>query len=506
MIGIASSNLDAQLAREKMMIDDARARQVAAMEERNRERQHQQQMAQFGLNEMKFNYEKQQDEVGGLKYQETMARIGQYNAGASENQAQADYYKRRAENPEAFRSPGAAARPRVIPLTAGQIKANADAAALGQKHLPYKVTVVNPGTGGYGSAYINANVNDPNDPALRDLQTSIAEQSPDGNPYTVGPVANDPAAWELPHDSQGTNDNSLLDPSLIPPANPGPPNFGPQTPAPTFQPGDVVPIDPATPAGQGALPMDPASVQRRQAMEYERITKQAAVSAALSRQKADAAAALAIDPKDQVALAQKAAADEELKKLFTPPPKATVVSGSPVASNPPGYGVLKPNTPAVPAAPPEFNPAEVPSLRERNAQNANAGINAQWDSFKGNVLSELPKAFNRPELAMVMKSIKQGEEDELAAELAARGSSLVEVKKTDGDTPIGSGGFMMGAAAAKPAEKAVFKKLKAPNGEMVSGFEVLKMTLPLDDNAGAKGPSDAATSYIDQREKAPKKP
>jgi len=482
--GAINIGLDAQLAREKMMIDDARARQMAAMEERNRERQHQQQMAQFGLNEMKFNYEVQQNQAGGLKYQETMANIAQSNAAADNSRA--NYLKTSDEmnNPERYWKPYAPQAGSVVKLTAGQIKANADATALGQP-LPYKVAVVNPGTGDYGSDYTNANVNNPNDPALRALQASIAEHSPAGNPYTVGPVANDPAAGELPHDSQGTNDNSLLDPSFIPPANPGPPNLGPQTPAPTLQPGDVVPIDPATPAGQGALPMDPASVQRRQVMEYERIKQQASISAALSKQKQDALNALQVpgNENDPVALAQKAAADDELKKLFTPPPKATVVSGSPVASNPPGYGVLKLNTPAVPAAPPEFNPAEVPSLRERNAQNANAKTYAQWDSFKADVTSELPQAFSGPELDMVKKSIKQGEKDELAAELAARGSSLVmEVRAPVQSYAMGSMGGV--AVTGDPKTKIIFKDLKAPNGEMINAFDVLKMAYPADDASG----------------------
>jgi len=66
------------------------SRQMAATEERNNERRHQPQMAQYGLNEMKFNYQQQQNEAGGLKYQEAMARIAQNNAGAKEHQAQAD--------------------------------------------------------------------------------------------------------------------------------------------------------------------------------------------------------------------------------------------------------------------------------------------------------------------------------------------------------------------------------------------------------------------------------
>lgn len=494
LIGIAASNLDAQLAREKAMIDDARAKQLAAMEERNRERQHQQQMAQFSLNEMKFNYEKEQDQVGGLKYEETMARIGQYNAGADENQAQANYYKRRAENPEAFRTPGAAARPRVIPLTAGQIKANADAAAMGQPP-PYKVTVVNPGTGAYGSDYTNANVNDPNDPALSELETSIEEQSTADNPYVPGPVANDPVAGELPS-GQGGPEGNLLNPDFIPPANPGPPAIDPQSPAPLLQPGDVLPVptSPILPTqSQGALPMDPASIQRRQAMEYERIKEQAAVSAALNRQKADAAAALAIDDKDPVALAQKAAADAELKKLFATPPKATVVQDEPTgeSSNPPGYGVRKPqDSPAPPPSSQEINPSEVPSLRERNTQNANAKSYAAWTELKENTTSDLPKAFTDPELKMVIKSIKRGEEDELASELANRGSSLVEVVEIP--VPGSPGGFREGGVPViNFRKKAVFKRLKAPNGEMINAFKVLQMTYPPEDAATDAEPQDA---------------
>lgn len=371
LMGIARNNLDAQLARERMMVEDARAKQVAAQREREDERQHQQQMAMFGLNEMKANYEMQQGQPGGLKYQQTMAQIGQYNSAADENSAHADYYRRRTENPAAFRNPPASARPRVIPLTSGQIKANADAAAMGQP-APYQPTITTPGN--YGADYTGANVNNPNDPALVGLQASLAAGASgapmpgESDPYTpvTGPVANEPGAGELPS-GQGSNDMTLLDPSIIPAPNPsGPPVYPPaiNDPSPSAPPRN----------GQGPLPMDPASVQRRDAMEADRLKKESSLTMVLNQRRKEAKARILAanetKEKDPIAEMELQQVEKELRRIITPAPKAEIVledstmttTNSAMANTPAGSAVLDPATgwlvPANKSAP---APAAVPA-------------------------------------------------------------------------------------------------------------------------------------------------
>jgi len=134
------------------------------------------------------------------------------------------------------------------------------------------------------------------------------------------------------------------------------------------------------------------------------------------------------------------------------------------------------------AAAPSPPPAVPLSLGQKKAAVANAPINAQWDAFKANAVSKIPAVFSSDEVPSVVQSIRLGERDILAAELLKKGSDLVEEK----EVPVYSGYSMggMGGRAATGSEKiAVFKQIKAPNGEMMDAFDVLKL---------AAGPAPAA--------------
>jgi hypothetical protein len=192
--------------------------------------------------------------------------------------------------------------------------------------------------------------------------------------------------------------------------------------------------------------------------------------------------------------ALKKAWDEFQYKPNMPlPPRQTPLPGLGAPGLTPQNILMVPN-----AAAPSPPPAVPLSLGQKKAAVANAPINAQWDVFKANAVSKIPAVFSNDEVPSVVQSIRLGERDILAAELLKKGSDLVEEK----EVPVYSGYSMsgMGGGAATGSEKkAVFKQIKAPNGEMMDAFDVLKLA------AGPAPAAPAAPTAIQPSQKAQKK-
>jgi len=304
LLGAVRGNLEDRLAREKMAMDEARAIRLAEQEQANRERQHQQQMAQFALAEMKFNYEVGQNAPGGLSYLDTMSSINSRNASAKAANAAAALTQARTENPEQFWKPGASSRPRA--LTAAQQKANLDAAALGQPP-PYVATT--------GSAAADSSVDLPANPDANADPYLVTTPPPEGT------------------ETSGTGDSVLFPGGLMPPPL-DPLDRTPPSNAPAAAPGQTV-----VSRGQDPLPMDAASVARRVAMEDARIKRESALSKSLNERRDAAKARLAVDPNDAISTIELQQVEKELNRLLTPPPKAIPVVEEPPIMLDPRYNM-----------------------------------------------------------------------------------------------------------------------------------------------------------------------
>jgi len=317
VLGAVTLGLQQRLAREQMMIADRRAKENQRLEEQNRQRQHEQQMAQYGLTEMKFAYQQAQDQPGGLNYAATMSNINRDAASIAAQEEARMLAEERRTNPEKFWRPTAASRPKVIPLTAVQNKANADAVAMGMPP-PHAVTVIQPagyepsGASGYtpsaGPGYT--------DPGY-DLPSTTS--GPGADPLIMEPI---PAGTYDPADAGGGAD--LLAPPVVPvdntPVAGAPPSYA--TPAPAFT--------AAPPVGaQGQLPMDPLSIARRQKMEDDRMKSENSIMNGLLSRKAKAEAALEDGEPDPAAEIELETVNRAIQKLNAPTPRAEVLTDAP---------------------------------------------------------------------------------------------------------------------------------------------------------------------------------
>ena len=461
LLGVVQNNLDAQLAREKMAMDEARANRLAAQEQANRERQHQQQMAQFALSEMKFNYEMGQDAPGGLNYMETMSSIAARDAAAKSANASAALTQERMTNPDRFWKPGAASRPR--PLTAAQQKANADAIAMGQPPL-YDATIAGPAA---------------NDPSV-DLPSSAGA----ADPYLVGPP---PVDGE---NTSGTGDSLLFPGQLMPP---------PVAPDDNTPPAGAPPVysnaPPAPANGQGPLPMDAASVARRAAMEDARIKREGELSKSLNERRDAAKARLAVDPQDAIAATELQQVEKELGRLLAAAPKAQPADAEPPVMLDPRFngagkttyinGMQMSDKPFPPAAeaPPERPGIGLLAKPENKTQ---AEANQFWDDGKNQ--------------ARNLAGLENATDEELKAIASGRGPVSDDTYFPEEGTPYAkvladkiSDRFRMPYGADKPA-------IKGRGGD-ITAVDFIKAAAADELRRRNQGKGPAATSSLSPEKK-----
>lgn len=389
-------------------------------------------------------------------------------------------------------------------------------------------------------------VSSPNAPALKALQDSLAAGM-SGAPMPGGPDANDPTLPGSPDPRAAADPGILLDPSKPVAPMPGAsPSAVPPAPMPGAE-GATGPAGPAAP-GASILPPAPTApeddaeyrLKLKRLLAMKRLAKDPNTPVDYQIKLEEEAIRLEQDPafamqvKNHAAKIQLAqdkqvlptaifasSADKQiafgatfphLRFAITAPgedvPKMVKPDGSPIGDAEfkvikaawdqfefkPGQAIPKvttspfgftPPAPATSTPPGAAAPPAVPlSLAQRRAAPAQAAINKEWDNFKTTTASDLPKAFDDNELPSAIQSIRLGEREALAEALFEKGSSLVEEKEVSAVAGYAMGG-MGGVAPAGKKKVIVFKQIKAPNGEMMDAFEVLKLAAGADPRAQA---------------------
>lgn len=139
------------------------------------------------------------------------------------------------------------------------------------------------------------------------------------------------------------------------------------------------------------------------------------------------------------------------------------------------------------------------SLQQRNEQNS--GIAKQWTTFKETELKQALSVIPDTDKDMALRSIQLNERNALAEELLAKKSPYVEEALVQQNILMGN----VGGAYNTGNKMAVFKKIKAPNGEMMDAFDVLRLAAGYGPTAGqttnAKEPSAEAKTLTKNWEK-----